>query len=233
MDKVIKVAAGLLLVILVVFIGQGWYSNYVEQKYRNTLESTYSYTCTISTNEDLTNVTFIIPVPTNGTGDSQITERYSDRQISGLPSDWTTTLLSSNKGTMIKITAPVLTRSSTTLTLNVPVKGPINTKSPLATGVLYRPILDLKNTKCPATAGSGASCYQYTSSVYATYDSSPGAQVSIRTIISGKNEWNIFGPASNAYSNSISVSITGEHRRWIETRAEIETGIGSYDVPEI
>lgn len=229
MDRIIKVAAALFIVILAAFVAQGWYSHYVEQKYRSSLVSTYMYTCTISVSENLTNVTFIIPVPVNISGDSRVSEQYSVRQIRGLPSGWTTTLLGSSKGTMIKITTPLLEPSSTTLDLDVPVAGPIDTQSPLERGVLYRPIQNLKATACPASAGAGAVCYEHMSSIYATYDSSPQATVAISTTIIGENQWYIFSPASNRYSDSIAVTITGDHRRWIPAPGELSTGIGSSD----
>ncbi len=233
MDKIIKVTAGIFIVVLVAFIAQGWYGHYVEQKYRNSLVSSYTYTCTISASEELTNVTFIIPVPVNGSGDSRVSEQYSVRQIKGLPSEWTTTLLGSNKGTMIKITTPLLAPSTTTLELEVPVAGPIETQSPLEKGILYRPIQNIRATGCPASAGDRATCYEHTSSIYATYDSSPIARVTISTTITGKNEWNIFNPATNQYSDAVSVILVGDHRRWITSQGELLTGIGSYDVPKI
>jgi hypothetical protein len=233
MDKIIKIIAGLFLVILALFMAQWGYSHYVEQKYRDSLVSTYSYNCTISTTEQLTNVTFIIPVPVNSTGDSRFTEEYSLRQVTGLPSDWITTLLGSSKSTMIKITAPVLAPSTTNLHLDVTVEGPINTKSPLENGVLYRPVQNLVTVNCPAITPAGSDCFEYTSSIYATYDSSTQARVDVSTSLVAKNEWDISGPASNQYLNSVSVSITGDHRRWISTRSQLVTGIGSYDVPAI
>lgn len=233
MDRIIKITAALFIVILAAFVAQVGYSNYVEQKYRSSLVSTYTYTCTISASEELTNVTLIIPVPVNSSGDSRISEQYSVRQVRGLPSGWMTTLLGSSKGTMIKITTPVLAPSSTTLELDIPVSGPIDVRSPLEKGILYRPIQNLRSVTCPPSSGAGAACYEHTSSVYATYDSSPQATVSISTTITGKNEWYIFSPASNWYSDTIAITILGDHRRWIPAPGELQTGIGSTGAPEI
>ena len=231
MDKIIKITAGLFLVVLAIFVAQGWYGNYVEQKYKDTLVSTYIYDCTISASEKLTNVTFLIPVPVNGTGDSQLAEDYSLRQVSGLPPEWRTTIVGSNKGAVIKIVVPELAPSIVTLHLDVPVAGPIETKSPLAQGILFRPVLNPKKADCAASAGTGAICYRYDSTIYATYDSSQSARVAISSTLVGKNTWTIFAPASNQYSTSISATINGPHRRWIDAPGELQTGIGSYDVP--
>jgi len=233
MDRIIKITLAVFIILLAAFIAQGWYSHYVEQKYRSSLASTYTYTCTISTNEELTNVTFIIPVPVTSSGDSQVSEHYSVRRIRGLPAEWTTTLLGSGKGTMIKITTPFLLPSSTKLELEVPVDGPIETRSLLENGILFRPIQNIKPLACPTSSGEVAACYEYASSIFATYDSSPQASVTITTTIIGKNEWYIFSPESNQYSDTVAVTITGAHRRWIPATGELLTGIGSHDAPEI
>jgi len=233
MDRIIKIIAALFIIILAAFIAQGWYTHYVEQKYRNSLVSTYTYTCTISASEELTNVTFIIPLPVNENGDSRISEKYSTREINGLPPGWITTLLGSSKGTMIKIVTPTIAPSNTTLELEVHVDGPIETRSPLEKGVIYRPIQNLKTIPCPVSAGAGATCYMYSSSIYATYDSLPQATVTISTMVTGKNEWYIFGPSSNQYSDSIAVTMTGDHRRWIPASGELFAGVGSNDDPRL
>ena len=69
MDRIIKITISLFVIILVSFVATAGYTAYVEHAYRSSLSSTYSYTCTITTDSPLTNVTFFLPVPAKpGTG---------------------------------------------------------------------------------------------------------------------------------------------------------------------
>jgi YbbR domain-containing protein len=63
MDKIIKNAAVLVIIIFVLFVSIASYNAFVEKAYRESLKSSYSYSCTISTDSVLTNVTLFIPVP--------------------------------------------------------------------------------------------------------------------------------------------------------------------------
>jgi len=108
MDKIIRITSGLLIVILVLFVSITAYTVFVETAYRGSLVSTYSYSCIISTDAVLRNVTLFIPIPADNRGNSPVVERYSVRDIQGLPSDWKTTLIGSNKGTVVQIQAPVI-----------------------------------------------------------------------------------------------------------------------------
>jgi hypothetical protein len=239
MDKVIRITAGIFIIIFVAFAATGLYGMYVEKEYRRTLVSTYSYTLTISTSEKLQNVTFFIPVPANSGGNSPFVEQFSNRAFTGIPAGWETTLLGSNKATMLKIRAPIIAGSdgagfSVRTSSDARTGKVIDTRSPLDRDIVLRPVQDMTKADCTAFGISdpGASCYRYVSSVYADYDASPGAVVRISSAISGKNEWNVFGPGHNEYSNAIDIEILGAHHGWTSARGELQAGIGSYDAPE-
>jgi hypothetical protein len=238
MDKVIRITAGIFIIIFVIFAATGLYGFYVEKEYKRTLVSTYSYTLTLSTSEKLQNVTFIIPVPVNPGGNSPFAEQFSARTFTGIPAGWESTLLGSNKATMIKIRAPVVSGSdgdgfSVRISSDARAAQLIDTKSPQDRGIVLRPVQDLKEASCAGftNAEPGATCYRYQSAVYADYASSPNAKVEISSTITGKNEWTIFAPGYNQYSNAFSTMMLGDNHGWVTANGELQTGIGSYDVP--
>jgi hypothetical protein len=240
MDKIVKITAAMFLLILIVFAATVGYNAYVEYEYRSSLVSTYSYTLTLSTSEALQNVTFFIPVPTNPGGNSPFVEQFSIKAFTGIPAGWETTLLGSNKGTMLKIQAPVVAGSdgegfSVRTSSDARTGQVIDTKSPQDHDIMLRPMQDMTKADCTAFGISdpGASCYRYISSVYADYDASPGAVIRISSSLNGKNEWKIFSPAHNEYSNAIDVELHGAHHGWTAAKGELQSGIGSYDVPKI
>jgi len=238
MDKIIRITAGIFIIILVIFTATGLYGFYVKNEYRRTLVSTYSYTLTISTSEKLQNVTFFIPVPANTGGNSPFVEQFSIKAFTGIPAGWETTLLGSNKVTMLKIRTPIIAGSdgdgfSVRTSSDARTGQVIDTKSPQERGIMLRPMQDMTKADCTALGISdpGASCYRYISSVYADYDASPAAVIRISSSLNGKNEWKIFSPAYNEYSNAIDVELHGAHHGWTAAKGELQSGIGSYDVP--
>jgi hypothetical protein len=245
MDKVIKFTAAVFIVIILVFISILAYNAFVENAYRQSLVSTYSYKCTISSDAVLTNVTLFIPVPVDNAGNSPIVERFSVREVNGLPPEWKTTLVGSNKGTMVKISIPVINPAQNgatgkeftiELTLRAPSPRLIDTRAPLVNDAMFHPVQDLRNADCRETTGGGTgkgTCYSYSGAVYADYSSSLDAHVSIGSDVVGRNEWKIFEPAFNEYRTSISVLMTGDHHGWVIARGFMEVGVGSYDAPVI
>jgi hypothetical protein len=229
----------------VLFVSIASYNAFVEKVYRESLKSSYSYTCAISTDFVLTNVTLFIPVPSDTAGNSPIIERFSVRGIKGTPPTWKTTLLGSNKGTYVEIKTPVISmvrngtgKNENLIQLSLEIIAPrtISTGSPQDNSVLFRPVQDLAKTECgdgtDARAQKGV-CYDFVTPVYADYGTSPVARVTIHSEIVGRNEWKIFDPAKNEYRSSISVVMVGEQHGWTRANGFLKTGIGSYDTPAL
>lgn len=244
MDKIIKITSGIFVVIVVLFISITSYNAFVEKTYHESLKSSYSYSCTISTDSVLTNVTLFIPVPSDISGNSPIIERFSVHGIEGIPPTWKTTLMGSNKGTYVEIKTPVLqtvqgsagiNEHQIQLTLEIISPRIISTISPQDNLVLFRPVQQLTKTECSGTdtrTEKGA-CFSFVSPVYADYSSSPQASVSIYSEVTGRNEWKIFEPAKNEYRSSIGISMVGDQHGWTPAQGFLKTGIGSYDVPAL
>jgi hypothetical protein len=243
MDKIINIALGLLTVILIVFISLIAYQGFVESAYLNSLSSTYSYTCTITTDSALTNVTLFIPVPADPLGNSPIVTRFSAHAIAGLPDDWTVTLYDTGKATVVKITTPAITppggtspAKPFTLTLSSEMKSNklIDTREPINNSALFHPVKELQLVACPPGSSpvqETPQCYRYVTSLYADYEAAPGASVNITSTIVGRNSWNIFEPGSNEYTTMTSLLMSGSHKGWATMKGRLTSGIGTYTTP--
>jgi len=107
MDTMLKLTLGLLLVLFIASVSVFSYQAYVDRAYRESLSGTYSYTCTITTDSPLRNVTFFIPVPADLTGNSPVVERFGYGTVSGVPADWDLKLYDTGKATMVRISRKV------------------------------------------------------------------------------------------------------------------------------
>lgn len=245
MDRIIKITSGIFFIILICFTGVVSYNAFVENAYRSSLMSTYTYNCTISTNTMLHNVTFFIPLPSDVSRNSPLDRQFSARAISGLPDNWNVTLYDTGKSAMVKITTAELAPGSgekippvytINLFANVTSRELIDTLSPVGNDAIFRPVQDLQQVNCPSESGVVAIpryCNRYLTTVYADYQASPGATVSIRSSLTGRNDWKIFAPEYNEYKTNISVVIRGENHGWTTADCWLESGIGYYNAPAI
>ncbi|MHB8162777.1 MAG: hypothetical protein ACYDDV_00335 [Methanoregula sp.] len=243
MDKIIRITLGLIIVLLVAFVASVSYTGFVEQAYRTSLSSTYDYSCTITTDSQLTNVTFFIPIPADPAGNSPIVARYSAQEIEGHPADWKVTLFDTGKATLAKITTPAIIPPKETspshpytirLSITADSKTVINTQTPVETGVMFRPVQDIQKVNCPAvtTKASGEPlCYQYVIPVYADYQAPMNASVSIASSLRGKNSWKIFEPQFNEYDADISVLMFGDNHGWTVMKGTLQSNQGVENVP--
>jgi hypothetical protein len=243
MDNIIKISLGLFMVILVVFVSVISYQVFVEKAYRTSLSSTYSYTCTITTDSPLSNVTLFLPVPANPSGNSPIVAQFSAYAVAGLPQDWTVTLFDTGKATLVRITTPLITPPAGTppekpygIVLSSEMKSDtvIDTREPIQNSALFRPVRDLQQVSCPPESSrenGTPQCYRYLTSLYADYQASPNASVAITSSLTGKNSWKIFEPKSNEYTTTISLLMVGEHHGWSTMNGTLTKSIGIYDAP--
>ena len=244
MDKIIRVSLGLLLVILIAAVSVFGYQAYVEKAYRESLSGTWSYTCTITTDSPLSNVTLFIPVPADPSGNSPVVAGFSSRNVAGIPDDWEVTLYDTGKATMAKVTVPVIAVPDGTtqdnplvirLSAELEDEPAIDTKDPVNNSALFRPVGELVTVPCPAgSAVQGSpSCYRYTTSLFADYEAAAGASVSISATLTGRNTWRIFEPGSNEYVTAVSLQMSGEQHGWSTMSGTLAERIGMYDTPRI
>ena len=230
------------MVILVVFVSVVSCQVYVEKAYRTSLSSTYSYTCTITTDSTLSNVTLFLPVPADPSGNSPIVAQFSAHDIAGLPKDWTVTLYDTGKATMVRITTPVITPGGTipekpfTILLSSEMKSDkvIDTREPIKNSALFRQVRDLQLVSCPPDSSEEKGtpqCYRYLTSLYADYQAPSNATVNISSTLAGKNSWKIVEPKSNEYTTSVNLLMFGDIHGWSTMNGTLTTSIGTYDVP--
>jgi hypothetical protein len=235
MDKIIKTALGLFIVLFIAFVAYASYFGYIETSYRNTLSGNYLYTCTIATTGVLTNVTLFLPVPADPMGNSPVVSQISSQDVTGVPGNMNLTLYDTGKTTLLKVFAASIGGPSTiTFTVNVSSPGHIDTHSPVRNAAVFRPVNGIHSIPCSGesvTSGSPPVCYKYLTEMYAEYSAAPSVTANIDESITGTNTWKIFSPASNAYQNQISVpTMHGSSHGWITTPGWLESGIGSQDV---
>lgn len=245
MDKIIKITLGAFIIILIGFISVVFMNAYIGNAYLASLSGTYTYTTTITTDSRLSNVTLFIPVPENLTGNSPVIAEFSAGTVAGIPAGWTSTLFDTGKTTLVKITAPAITPPegttpekpfTITLSVNTSSKNRIETLNPVENGVIFRPVQNLKAVNCPENSpvSTGSErCYEYETTIYADYLSSPNASVSISSDLAGKNSWKIFELHSNEYRTRITVGMSGENHGWTTAKGVLTSGIGMYDEPQV
>ena len=241
MDRIIKIILGIFIVILVAFTGIITFTVYTETAFRNTLTGTYTYTCNITTDSPLYNVTLFIPVPVDNTGNSPMVSEFSYHVMKGVPADWETTLFDTGKSTLLKVmTLAIIPPEGTsaqhpftiTFSSETTSRNPVDSRNPVEKSAMFRPIKALSENTCPQGRADGNSrCFTYTTSVYADYRTAADTTVTITSAVSGKNTWTIFEPHSNEYHTDISVSMKGENHGWAELKGELSSGIGTYDSP--
>jgi len=244
MDRIIKITMSLFIILLVTSVALVNYNGYVENAYRTSLTSTYSYTCSITTDSPLSNVTIFLPVPADMNGNSPVIAQLSAHEVSGVPDTWKTEIYGTGKSTMVKITTPSIvppegtsTKNPFTVTMytNVTSNHLIDTRDPVENSPMFRPVQDVTTKECrnDETPASGGQCYSYLTSLYADYNADPNAEVSVRSSLTGKNEWNIFEPKENEYRTDIYLLMFGEQKSWTTVRGYLEAGLGAYDAPSL
>lgn len=241
MDKIIKITLGIFIVVLVAFTGIITYTGYTETAYRNTLTGTYTYTCNITTDSPLYNVTLFIPVPVDNTGNSPMVSEFSNHVMKGVPADWETTLFDTGKSTLLKVMTPAIvppegtsTQHPFTITFSSETtsRTPVDSRNPVEKSAMFRPVQALSENTCPQARADGSSrCFTYTTSVYADYRTTADTTVTITSAVTGKNTWTIFEPHFNEYHTEISVNMKGENHGWAVLKGELSSGIGNYDSP--
>jgi hypothetical protein len=241
MDRIIKITLCLFIAILVVTIAITGYTSYVSDAYQSTRVSSYSYMCSITTDYPLYNVTLFIPVPADRDGNSPVVSQLSARQIPGIPDTWQTVLFDTGKATLVKVSIPSLDLPAgkgpgnpytITIAAEIPSEKTIDTKNPVGSGAVYRPVQDILQVTCDSSVtvkGGSPECSTFLTSLYADYSTNPNAVVSIKSSITGRNSWSVFGPKSNEFSSEINLLLHGENHGWATVKGTVQDRIGSYE----
>jgi len=241
MDKIIKAGLGLFILILVAFTAVITYTGYTETAYRNSITGTYSYTCTITTDAPLYNVTLFIPVPVDRTGNSPMVSEFSNHIMKGVPAGWDTTLFDTGKTTLLKVTTPAVTPPegtsaqhpyTVTFSSETPLRTPIDVRDPVEKSAMFRPVQEMSEKTCPqGLPGTSPRCFAYTTSMFADYTTAADTTVAITSAVTGNNTWTIFEPHSSEYHTDIRASVKGENHGWVVLNGELTRDNAEYDIP--
>jgi hypothetical protein len=174
LDRIIRLSLGLLTVIFIVLF-RGFLPDHGEEKtYLSSLSSTYSYSCTITTDSALSNVTLFLPVPADPYGNSPIVAQFSAQEIAVLPDDWTVILYDTGKATMVRITTPLIIPPaetdqgkpySITLSSETKTETLIDTRDPINNSAFFHPVMGIGQVSCPSDISpvpGTPRCYRYT-----------------------------------------------------------------------
>ena len=144
---------------------------------------------------------------------------------------------------MVKVTTPAIippagTTEANPFTITISsdttLRSAIETRDPVADGVMFLPVQDLSAIPCPGgSGGPGSRCFSYTTSLYADYTSAADARVTITSSVDGKNAWKIFEQRSNEYHTGIRITLQGASHGWVVPEGGLSESIGSYDAPVI
>ncbi|MEN6611296.1 MAG: hypothetical protein ABFC24_10670 [Methanoregulaceae archaeon] len=231
MDRILKTVISLFLVVLLIFSATTLYEGYVRSSFQGSLDSTYTFTVSISTDTPLTNATFFIPLPVRPDGKSPVVNRIGIADEAGLPKGWHYGIYEAGNATLVKITAPkILPEGPSEFTIDVPAGSLIDTIDPLQNDMTIQPIHELQASDCSVLPGqktASSECSRYLGVIYADYNTTPEAKVLIHADLQGKNRWNVFHPSSNMYTNSISLTLLGNmNHGWFPAKGELISGIG-------
>ncbi|WP_214083985.1 hypothetical protein [Methanoculleus sp.] len=218
------------------------------------ISRSYDYSLGIRTATPIENVTLLVPIPTCGDrpalGPVPITAEFYDPDNDfhssyplRIPDHYTLAVIPIDGRYYLQLTAPFMdpaepvsmiyhnyTPLADELRLGI-VPQMINTLHPLGNESLFSPKHNLTLTagSPDAVQTSGAYNpdgyrYSYTIPVYAYYEN--GTRVEIDSSISGVNEWGEgfdYHP-SNRYSDSYSLTITGDPQGWMPAEGEVTAG---------
>jgi hypothetical protein len=235
MDRTLSGVLAILVVVLVIFLAAVSIVLYAEITYRATLSGTYDYRVSITSDTTLENVTLYLPIPARGPESSAVLEAIGAGRLRGLPGGWNTSLIGTEKFTLLEVTAPEMAASPVgrpyLLTVSVHTTGPIDTRN-AGTGDL---VLVPSAMKVPAVCSNvnaqvstDTRCELYRGSTYADFTSPGNVHLSVFIFLTGRNTWDVFGPSSNEYQDGLQVTFSGGDRGWQTGDGILVTGLGDY-----
>jgi len=239
MKTLLKIWIGFVLILIV---SAGMLSFWWEEKkleaYNNTFMGSYVYDIQITTDLPLNNITLYVPLPwVNNT--STVSQSIMNITNGQNPA-WEYTLVKTEHGPMLsmrteRIEPKFALRGEGPDTYSRPVilattvffNDTINTKNPVGNAEVLMPRYNSANLGA-ITSYRNAISYRYDSIIYAHYETSPDARVSIAVRRDAQNEWWIGGWQSNSYRELIITELSGPQNGWIIVNGELVTGEGTY-----
>ncbi|MFO7991459.1 MAG: hypothetical protein R6U61_04085 [Thermoplasmata archaeon] len=228
MEKIIQY-----LIVIIVVVGllvSGIYIFFYQMK-KDSYTSEYSYEVHIDTENVVTNVTVIVPLPV-----------YSNEPFLGdditsgkahVPEDWRCSLVDSNGTTMLKIEIDRIEPNSYEhLRANQTSQDSIDTKSPQDDEPLLQPKYNMSETEYgqphPEEWDDRLKAYNYTTLVFLSYEGSNESEIRVSIRLSGSNTWWTLGWSGNEYWDNVSIEAKNGEKGWFIAEGKLVEGHGNY-----
>lgn len=218
--------------VLLIIISAGllsiWWQYQKQQLYDMSYRSSYDYNVMLTTDSTLSNMTLYLPLPvinnTSSVGMDIVEHHFNNNDPS-----WEYALVDTEHGLMLSLKNKK--PRSIDLSTIVFSNQTINTISPLGNEMVLMPKYKLThNVNDSRTYSRTSEQFDYESRMYAYYDTSSNASVSISIYLNAYNEWWIGGWQSNSYWEVMEIKLFGSQNGWTTVNGELVTGEGTYEI---
>jgi len=186
------------------------------------ITSGYQYEVTLTGEGTAENVTLMIPLPSAG-GDSPVGDAILSGAGKGIRSDWTLEEVGTGDAVFLKITTPSLSFADGPVIFGATVPAPslIDTANPAEKTCLLHPKENM---------AQGVDGMQYTSPLYASYDMSGAGGMDITVHLDGANTWRYPVDSGNHFTDTLTLTGTGQTGGWQTADGTLTIAIGKYSV---
>lgn len=239
-----KIGIGLvLLMIISAGLLSFWWQDQKQKMYDKSLRSSYDYDVTLTADSTLSNVILYLPLPvinnTSSVGmdivEHDFNDDYSSWEYALVNTDYGLMLSMENEKVEPKYTASnkyseKIQRPSVDFSTIVFSNQTIDTMNPVGNTLVLMPKYNLTHNVGAREAYSPQyKQFNYESRMYAYYETSSDANVSISIYLDARNEWWIGGWQSNSYREDMEIKLFGSQDGWTTVSGELVTGEGTYE----
>ncbi|MCX6693211.1 MAG: hypothetical protein NT074_01460 [Methanomicrobiales archaeon] len=238
MDRTLLILIAVLLVMLATCTAFFYAISTVSATYLRTHEARLTYEVNVTADGQLTDVTFLLPLPLGQYATYPITEDLGVGPLPSLPKSWKTSLVGSERETFLKVEVPLIASgsvpgvgASTSFSHWVVVRGQLPTTDVLQTGYTLAPKEGVILTGCQDGGEEAArECMNYKGFVHARYEAEAATNATIKVTLKGENAWVLKGGQQNYYTDSLKCILTGPQSGWVKTEGLISEGYGDLDI---
>ncbi|KKG09788.1 hypothetical protein EO98_02710 [Methanosarcina sp. 2.H.T.1A.6] len=229
-----------LLIIISAVLLSIWWQEQKERIYERNHMSSYDYRIELTTDSTLSNFTLYLPLPViNNT--SPVGTDIAENHFNDYDRSWKYALVDTEHGLMLsinneKIEPKYATRSRDSKKILHPsifsmtlfTNQTIDTMNPLGNEMVLMPKYNLTQNVTRRPYPPASEIFDYESKMYAHYDTSSNANVSISIYLHGSNGWWIGGWLYNSYWENMGIKLSGPQAGWTTVNGQLFTGEGTY-----
>ena len=228
-----KIGIGLvILIVMSAVLLSFWWQDQKQKLYDMSHRSSYHYEVMLTRDSTLKNVTLYLPLPVINNTSSvgmDIVEHHFNNKDPSWESPWEYALVDTEHGLMLsmKNEKPRSVDLSTIVFSN----QTIDTMNPLSREMVLMPKYKLiHNVNASGTYSRTSEQFDYESQMYAYYETSSNANVSISIYLNARNEWWIGGWQYNSYWENMEIKLSGPQDGWTTVNGQLITGEGTYEI---